>query len=319
MSGGGGGGSTNTIQKADPWKKVQPYLEELFPVARQWFEGPNPQYYPESTVAGQAPETLASQYLATQRALAGSPLQAGAQQLGYNTMAGNFLGSNPYLNSMFQSATDPLVDQFSRAIAPSITSQFALGGRYGSGAHQGAITDAAGKLGQALGTMGAQIYGPAYESERARQQQMVSMAPQLAAMDYTDLAQLAQIGGLREQRAQDLLNAEIARWDYQQNLPWNKIQQYNNLLMGGAGLGSTTSSRTQAPSQGGFNPAGAIGGMAAATSLAPSLFSGVAPAFHLAGGSTGALGSGLSAGLGAIGPWGWGALAAGALLGSGLF
>jgi hypothetical protein len=48
MSGGGGG--TTTVQKADPWSGVQPYLKQLYGGASNAFNQ-TPQYYPGSTVA----------------------------------------------------------------------------------------------------------------------------------------------------------------------------------------------------------------------------------------------------------------------------
>src|SRR5574337_1928322 len=102
MSGGGGGGNTQTIQKAGPWSGLQPYLSDLFKRSNMWLNSGQPSFYPGSTVAGQAPETLNAQYAQTQRALQGSPLQSAAQATGYKTLRGDYLGSNPYLNEMFK-------------------------------------------------------------------------------------------------------------------------------------------------------------------------------------------------------------------------
>lgn len=363
--GKGGGGSTNTVQKADPWKGVQPFLTELYPVARDWFNSPTPEFFPNATVAGQAPETLQAQQAAAMRAMQGSPLQSGSQALGFrtlagdflnqpsqqlwgnpwmqgaanlglNTMGGAFLGSNPFLDQMYRSASDPMVDQFSRAIAPAITSQFAQGGRYGSGLHQQAITDSAGQLADALGGMGAQLYGGAYEAERGRQQQsigqgllasgmfqqgdeaarqrqmsMMGMAPQLASMDYNDINALMGIGGLREQRAQELLNADIARWDFGQNTPLQKLTAYNQMLLGGAGAGGT-SSQTTGGGGNGSPLGGALGGAMLGYQALPMLAStGMLGSTAAASGMMG--GAGMTA-LGGLSTGGLGLLA-GAILG----
>lgn len=314
MSGGGGGGNTQTIQKADPWSGLQPYLSDLFKRSNMWLNSGQPSFYPGSTVAGQAPETLNAQYAQTQRALQGSPLQSAAQATGYKTLRGDYLGSNPYLNEMFTAASNPLIDQFSRAVAPSITSQFAAAGRYGSGAHEAALTDASGRLAQALGSMGAQIYGPAYEAERGRQQQMIGMGPQLAGLDYNDIAKLAEVGQQRQQTAQDLINANIARWDFGQNRDLQKLQAFSQLIQGGSPYGQSTS-QTKLPQTGGFNAAGALGGGLAGMQLASALGAGGGAA--AGAGAAGAAGAAAPALM--SNPYGWMALAAGALLGSGLF
>lgn len=361
--GKGGGGSTNTVQKADPWKGVQPFLTNFYPAAQDWYNSDVPGFFPNATVAGQAPETLQAQQMAAMRAMQGSPLQAGAQALGFRTLAGDFrgqptaqlwsnpwmqgaanlgmqtmgggfLGSNPFLDSMYRSASDPMVDQFSRAIAPAITSQFAAGGRYGSGLHQQAVTDAAGQLADALGGMGAQLYGGAYESERGRQQQamgqgimasglfqqaeeaermrqqqLIGMAPQLAGLDYSDINMLGQIGGQREQRAQELLNADIARWDFLQNQPLGKLNAYGQLLLGGGGLGGTSSQTTDGGR--GSPLGGAIGGGLLGYQAAPYIASMFGAGTGAAAGAAGGAGAGAQAGSG-FGPWG---MLAGAILG----
>lgn len=49
---GGGGGNTTTVQKADPWVGVQPYLTQGYQqLANLYMGGSGPQYYPNSTVS----------------------------------------------------------------------------------------------------------------------------------------------------------------------------------------------------------------------------------------------------------------------------
>lgn len=57
MGGGsGGGGNSTTVQKADPWEGVQPYLIDAYYQASKLYQpGQGPQYYPGSTVAGNDP------------------------------------------------------------------------------------------------------------------------------------------------------------------------------------------------------------------------------------------------------------------------
>lgn len=297
MSKGGGGGSTSTVQKADPWSGLQPYLSQLYQSAGNWFNQPGPSYYPGQTVAGQAPETEAALQMGTQRALAGSPNVAAAQQQNLNTIGGQYLNSNPYLNDMYQSATQPLVSQFRNAVAPSLASQFSSAGRFGSGAHQQALTSAEQPLAQGLASAASSIYGGNYENERARQQAATMAAPSLAQADYTNLDKLMGIGQYRQQTAQDLINANIQRYNYGQNQPLDKLQALNALLQGGQAYGTKTGETQTSTNRNPFT--GALGGASAAMGLG-----------NLIGGITG------STGFGAIGgPIG---LGIGALLG-GLF
>lgn len=295
----GGGGSSTTVQKADPWSGLQPYLSQLYQSAGNWFNSPTPQYYPGQTVAGQAPETEAALGLGTQRALAGSPLTGAAQGQQLGTINGQYLGSNPYLNNMFQSATQPLVNQFRNAVAPSIASQFSSAGRFGSGAHQQAIQSAEQPLAQGLASAASSIYGGNYENERARQQAASMYAPQLAQADYTNLDKLMGIGQYRQQTAQDLINANINRYNYSQNQPLDKLQALNALLQGGQAYGTKTGQTNTAQARNPF--AGALGGASAMYGAAPFL----ADAFGtgsgaLAGTLMGPVGLGIGALLGGL-------------------
>lgn len=78
----------------------------------------------------------------------------------------------------------------------------------------------------------------AYGQERGLQQQMIGQAPSLAASDYADLAQLMNVGAAREQMAQNQLNDQINRYNFEQNLPATKLQQYMANVAGGT-VGST--------------------------------------------------------------------------------
>src|SRR5574341_2690394 len=177
----GGGGSTNTVQKADPWEKVQPYLEALYGRGADWMKSNQPEFYPGTTLAPQAAESEAANQLATVRALQGSPINAAGSNLLGLTLGGQFLGANPYLDEAFGAATGGITKQFREAISPGIASQFALGGRLGSGAHQAAFEGASDTLAEALRRSAADIYGGAYEGERSRMQQALTLAPTYAA------------------------------------------------------------------------------------------------------------------------------------------
>lgn len=83
--------------------------------------------------------------------------------------------TNPYLRGLFDNASGAITDQFKNAIAPGLASQFSAAGRTGSGAAMGAFDNASNTLGRTLTNTANSIYGGAYENERQRQQQAISM------------------------------------------------------------------------------------------------------------------------------------------------
>jgi len=278
--GGGGTQTTNTVQKADPWVGAQPFMSDVLANAKAQFNAPGPTFFPQNTVGPQAAETLQAQQLAANRAIAGSPIEQAAQAenlrtttgqyLGLSpaqplwnaTMRGDFLNANPYLNSMFARAARPVTQQFTDAALPGISSMFSQAGRFGSGAQQTAVNNLVDTYGRTIGDMAAGIYGGNYQAERQLQagaaneadqsfsrerllqQQATGMAPATAATDWQNIGQLSNVGADREAFAQRLVNDAVARWDFAQQTPAQKLAQYNALIQGGLQFPSTTGMST---------------------------------------------------------------------------
>ncbi|QGH72674.1 MAG: hypothetical protein [Podoviridae sp. ctQNx1] len=365
--GGKGGGGQNTIQKADPWSEVQPFLKDVYPRALAWLESDLPQYFPYQTVAPESRQTMLARSMLTNRAMGGSPLEFAAQRQNLGTVSGNYLNSNPgfpvlsqianginvpgmaalnataggqFLNQqnpnlqgMVQNAINPITQQYLTAALPNIASQFALAGRYGSGAQQDAITKATEAYGRTVAGTSADIQGQAYamerqlqsqaqaqavqaqiaqeqmraqaaqaqadayNKERYYQEQAAALAPQLAGIDYNRIQSLATAGQSVDQRNQQILEDAINRWNFQQNIPLEKIKEYNNILMGGAGLGGTT--QTSMPGARSNPLTGAIGGAMTGYAAGPA----IAGMFGSAAAGAGGAAAGAQAGSTA-GPWG---------------
>lgn len=211
-------------------------------------------------------------------------------------MGGSMLGSNPYLSAAMDAANSNTTRQFKNAVMPGLASQFSAGGRYGSGAQIAGISDATNNLATQISNTNANIANADYQFERGMQgnaaQQLanlrmgalsgigqnnqatasllsgrqlagMNMLPQLAMqgqnMDYQNLAALAGVGAQQDARQQALINADIARYNYNRDAPLEALKNWGNILMGGAGLGSSSSS-TQSTGQTGSGLSNALGG-----------------------------------------------------------
>lgn len=266
---GGGGGST-TVQKADPWSGQQPYLEKGFRRADDLYNSGGPDFYNKPTYTPFAPQSEMGMNLMEQRALAGSPLNFGAQSLAYNTMAGDYLNNNPYLDNIYQ--------QGAEKISGDINATFSGAGRTGSGAHTGQLADS-------MGDLYNNIYGGNYQQERDRQMQTMGAAPMLAATDYQDLDRLMGVGQVVEGKAGEALSDNMNRFNFYQNRPEQNLQNYIAAIQGNYG-GTTATSQDSSGNRG--NPlAGAAGGALAAYGLGSSIpaLSGLAGPWGLAGGA----------------------------------
>jgi hypothetical protein len=239
---GGGDGQQTTVQNSDPWKPAVPYylgdkaqnIPGIFPEASAWYRSTVPQWYPGQSVAGLAPEEEAGMQALAQRGLAGNPLMAAAGQYAQDAIGGRYIGAgNPYAAA--------IGDAVRAQVQPGIDSIFASAGRYGSGAH-------AGQVSQGIANALAPQLFQYHQFERGLQENAAQSAPQLAAADYQDINALLQAGQMRRNYAQSQIDADKARWDFEQNMPLQKLNAYSALIGGAPGATISTSAPRTGPS-----------------------------------------------------------------------
>lgn len=266
MAGGGKGGGSQTqttTQKSEPWAEQQPYLKEIFGQAQNQYNSSNPQYYAGSTIANQSADTQNAVNMG--RSAAGnSGILNTAGGVANATARGDYLdpSTNPYLASTFQAAADPVMRNFQTAVAPGIDGGRVAAGRYGSGAWTNMQQGAQTALGQTLGGLATNIYGGNYQQERDRQMGAVNNAGNTFQQGFLPAQALATIGQQQDARSQDVLNADITRFNYNQNLPAAKLAQYQQMIQGN--YGGTATTQTPLYSN---NSAAGLGGMLGIGSL----------------------------------------------------
>lgn len=254
MSGGGSKTEYVTTQSdTGAPEYAQPFLEFGLEQAREQFDDVKPQYFPGPTFVDFSPQTEQALRSTESRALAGSPLQQSAIDQAAATVRGDYLGaSNPYRDQAIQSAMQPVIS--------SVGSAFSGGGRFNSGLFADALAKRAAEV---AGNIGYADYG----RERGLQQAMVSAAPGLAATDYQDIAQLMNVGRAREAMGQQALTDQVNRFNFEQNLPASKLNQYMQAVRGGT-IGSTGTQSQPVFSNPTANTLGALSTLAGIGSMA---------------------------------------------------
>jgi hypothetical protein len=242
MSGGGGGSKTQTVAESNtPWSAQVPLWKTSYQRLNNLYKSGalsiNP--YPGQTVAPTSPETGQAWNMISNRAQAGSPLDTLTKGYVSDVLGGRYLGQDaPGFSSVLDRTRN------------AVNATYALGGRYGSGAHNSAVAQGVGGL-----------LNDAYQVERGRMDAAAQLAPQLAQQDYFDAQQLAQVGQQRQGHLQDLINAEIQRYNAIQQAPINELALYQNFIGGNIGGDRTTTQPV--PSGNNANPwlvgAGVIG------------------------------------------------------------
>jgi len=240
---GGGGSPTNSTTTSGIDPNVVPYVTYGLEQGKQLYQSNTPQYYGGQTYISPSQQTQTALQAAQNRAMSGNPLLPAAQQQQQDVISGQYLQNNPYFNQALAGASQGATQTYMDAIkaAQSGASQ---SGRYGSGVSADIQNRAANTLSNTLANKYGDLAYQNYANERGMQNAAATNAPTLAAADYADINQLMNVGKISEDYQNQALQADINKFNYNQNLPYQKLQNYANLI-GQTPMGSvstTTSS-----------------------------------------------------------------------------
>lgn len=155
------------------------------------------------------------------RALNGDPTMDQAQQTMQQTLKGG--QTNPYLDSLVQKAQTGVMSNMG-----------ALQARSGSFGNSGIAEQGA----QQMGKIASDMYGAAYNTDRANQMQAMQLAPTYGNQAYTDAGQLMNAGQFQQNQDQQNKDFGYQQFQEQQNQPYKNMAAYSGLL-GSAGQTST--------------------------------------------------------------------------------
>ena len=239
--------------QTDPWDVAIPYIEGGFEQAKEMYNEYNPEFYSGETQAGFSPDQLTAQQGIRDFATQGAPqIMNPAMQAYQQGTSSNMLdvANNPYVNNMAQAAADRAMGSLSPQMA-NIRSGAIMSGGYGGGrqgiAEGNALAGAADSANQAA----AQIYGNAYGQGLGHQANTLGMTGGLMGAGMQPYSALGASGGQQQGREQALIQDAMSQQEFEQNLPYQQLQQYQSgitgfsPLVGGAGQKvSTTPGRT---------------------------------------------------------------------------
>ena len=221
--GGSGGGTSETKSELDP--TVKPFVQYGLEQAKGLYQSNTPQYYGGQTYVGPSAQTQAALQAQQTRALGGNPLLTQAQQQQSDVIGGQYLQNNPYFNQALAGAAQGATQNYNDAIAAA-QSSLSRAGRYGSNVGADIQNRAASTLANTLANKYGELAYQNYGAERGMQNQAAQYAPTLAQADYGDIQQLANVGKTAEDYQKTALQADIDRFNYQQNLPYQKLSSY---------------------------------------------------------------------------------------------
>ena len=262
--------TSNTITtsaQSSPWSSVSPYLEEGFSEARKLYETGGPKGFGRSTIADFSGPTESALQNIQNQAMAGSPNIGIGQNLLGQTLSGDFLNSNPYLDQMYNQAADNVSRQYLEAVAPSIGAGADSRGRFGSGLYQNMMANSQRELGDSLGRLATDVYGQNYATERGRQDSAIGKIPNMAGMNYFDANQMLGAGGIRDTQAGNIIKDQYNQYMFDQNRPGINLSNYQNATSGNFGGTNVTNQPDYASNEGMFSASNIGAGIGIGSSI----------------------------------------------------
>jgi hypothetical protein len=237
---GGGDQQSTTSSGIDP--SVKPYVTWGLERAKNLYSGQGPSYFPGQTYVSPSAQTTSALGSAEQIARGGNPLLQGALQQQQDVIGGQYLGANPFLQAALRPGQESATQAYNQAIGAT-RSQASSAGRYGSGAQNQLESMSQQNLANALANQAGQAAYQNYAAERGMQNQAAQYAPTLSQSRYQDVNQLMNLGQIGEGYSQQALQADIDRYNYEQNLPYQQLANYSALIQG-TPMGQTSTTTT---------------------------------------------------------------------------
>ena len=338
--GKGGGGSTQTIQKSDPWEGQQPFFKDIFARAQGAFNNQNAiPDFAGNVQAGIEPTQRIALDLAKTNAqdrLINNP-QVAAADLFANSLAdkaatGGFTTANntPYtfdssqtrLNNTINASLDPVVQRYTEQLIPQLNSAATQSGAYGGSKFNDQQQQLGREFTREAGNIAARAAYQDYDTERKlgfkdlqqRRQleptianlelDLASKIPQLLGQGNDiyeqDISKVARIGEAEQAFNQEDINQQLAQDQYLKGLPFEGLERYAGLIGGSLGGTTSSSANTSGAGTGSSILSGALGGASLAGAAQPLLASALGGSFLPWGALGGPVGLGAGALLGGL-------------------
>ena len=233
-----------TQQTRDPWIGAQPLLSDVLGAAQSTYRGDvGYQPWTGSTISPVQTDLAAGIGNISgiaQSQLGGTAGNQAARAAGLSSLQNQ--GLSPELKSLYEQAQggqNPYLEATIRQGVNAANAAASAGGRYGSGGHDAAIT-------QAMSPIMAQDYARRQQQMQGilegGQQRMGQWAQLMPAMDeaqYAPAERLAAAGQFYQERDQKALDDQIKLYNAQQARPWEQLARVNAIAGGAGGLGGT--------------------------------------------------------------------------------
>lgn len=264
--GDSGGSSTNTTQNYSPEEAAR--RAQVMDEAQRIYTTTAPTIsnaaYPGVAPVPFSPETSAAQQYATNYATGPAVQQAenmnNAVQFGLWDVL--FPQSNPALQASIDSAIRPITQSYTDTggVMSQIRDGSVGAGQFGSSRQGVAEGIAAGRYADAIGDVSSRMANENYQKGLDTFSRTLAFAPQALQSGLMPSNILSGIGAQKEMQGQDIEQylADARMWEL--NAPWAPLQNYANIVFGGATPSTSTSTSNEMST---MQKIGSIGTLAA--------------------------------------------------------
>lgn len=253
MSGGGGGGGNNTTTSVNYSPEEAAQRAQVMNNANWVYQATAPQItnagYPGAKPVSFSPETVTAQNLAVQNAAAAQDqINTLNQSVNYGLTGAMDVRNNPYLEQAMQAAIRTNTQNFTDpgGVLSQLRGGAQQAGQFG-GSRQGIAEGvAAGRLNQTNADTVAQMGSDAYNKGQDTSTKTMMFAPQALEAGMTPVSWLSGVGAQKENLGAEQANYDAASRMWNLNAPWAPLQNYANIVFGGASPGTTSESSTSA-------------------------------------------------------------------------
>jgi hypothetical protein len=236
--GGKGGAPKDTTQTTKPFPAQERALTRLFGLSQAAFDAGPDQFFPDSTVAAQSPNTLMSQQLGLDA--------AGSQAALGGAGAGALMAALDPGSAQSQALINPMIGNLQANILPSIGSRAIQQGAFGGDRQRIQEQQAA-----------EGVAGAATEAILRNQMAALSGLPTAQRGLLAPASTVGQVGSQQQQYEQALINAAREKFSFEQQAPQTALDRLGSRISG-VNLGQITN---QSSSGGGGSNLPAIAGL----------------------------------------------------------
>jgi hypothetical protein len=293
MSGGGGGGQTTQVQKADPWAGAQPYLSDAYSMAQTAAHSTPTTAYTGNFV-NPSNQTQQQALGMAQNAVGTLSGGQGVLDVANQSLSGQMLTANPYVQQAIDATIRPTLENARDFMLPGIGTAAGEAGAFGGTRQAFLQAQTVQDVNQQVANTAAQMWNQNYQNERNIQTQV---APQM--LQIGNVLQMAPAQAMLEVGNQQYALDDLVRQNQQMqfedeiNRYWRAVNPYIAALSG-LGMPGGSSSVTATGAGTNSNAAiasGAVGGAAAGVPLAGATYGLSIPIGALVGAAGGYFGS----------------------------